>query len=438
MDATILLSKIPKGSKLVIYGAGETGRNIVSYINNRRDYNIIAWVDSKWKEEEVLNRKIESPYGIRKLNFDFIVIATFIHDWIREIQINLERMGIPKRKIVYFDVGSEKYRFNPEKLRCISLLDTGAATMNMGDCIIMEAVKSEMDYLLKNYFVTNFSTHTPIAVEEQISDNFRYNFLKYSKYTFLCGTDLLEESMDTRIPQWNMNLNNCSVLRNVILLGIGSSAQNKTGHFNPYTKELLTKVLSKDFIHSVRNEKARIMLKEIGLEAVNTGCPTVWGLNADFCQHIPNQKSNKVVFSISEFKKDVENDKRLVEFLKKNYQVVYFWPQAYMDYNYLRSIIDLEEIQVIKPNLESFKKVLQNEDVDYVGTRLHGGIFALQHGKRTIILGIDNRAADMYKEININYIQYGDFQLLDKKIYSDLKTEINIPIDQINFFKNQF
>ena len=81
---------------------------------------------------------------------------------------------------------------------------------------------------------------------------------------------------------------------------------------------------------------------------------------------------------------------------------------------------------------------MQNEDVDYVGTRLHGGIFALQHGKRTIILGIDNRAADMYKEININYIQYGDFQLLDKKIYSDLKTEINIPIDQINFFKNQF
>ena len=45
-----------------------------------------------------------------------------------------------------------------------------------------------------------------------------------------------------------------------------------------------------------------------------------------------------------------------------------------------------------------------SENIDYVGTRLHAGIRALQHKKRTIIIGIDNRAIEKAKDFNLTVI----------------------------------
>ena len=36
--------------------------------------------------------------------------------------------------------------------------------------------------------------------------------------------------------------------------------------------------------------------------------------------------------------------------------------------------------------------LIQDTECDYIGTRLHGGIRALQHGRRSLILSVDNRA----------------------------------------------
>lgn len=434
------LEEIPEGSRLIVYGAGMVGRELVKQLHADGRYRIVAWVDQQYKSlRKTCEWVILPPHDIKKIAFDYVVIAVSKSAYIKEIKVLLQSLNIPSWKIIAENREAPVYLSPPMQMKSVVLLDTEVSSSNLGDGIIMGAVRNEMDYILKKYFVLNFSTHVPIASQKQLDNNFRYEFLKRAHYTFCCGTDLLQDCMDVRIPQWNIDNDNCKVLRNVVLLGVGSSARNQSNHFDEYTSDLLRKVLSRDIIHSVRDEDARRMLAEIGIEAINTGCPTLWKLTSDFCELIPSAKSDAVVFSVSEYKKDVKNDQELVNILRENYEKLFFWSQTIMDYNYLRKIIpNVSDIQLIQPNLQAYSEFLLKNAVDYVGTRLHGGIYAMQHAKRSLILGIDTRAENMYKECNINYVKYGDWEGLRKKINTDFVTNILLPEKEIQYFKNQF
>ena len=434
------IEDIPDGSRLAIYGAGAVGRELMDYLCKEGRHSIVAWVDAGYELMHSMQEwPIMSPGKLRDICFDYIVIAVSKREYISEITDYLYSMGIPNWKIIAANKEFPVYNQLPQQMKTIALLDTGVATFNMGDSIIMNSIRKEMDYLLKNYFVVNFSTHVPIADINQQNDNFRYIFLKKARYSFCCGTDLLQESMDVRIPQWNIGKENSDVLSNVVLLGVGSSLNNVNDHFDEYTAELLRKVLSTDIVHSVRDEKSKEMLAEIGIQAVNTGCPTLWRMNSTFCDLIPRKKSEMVVFSISEAQKDTEKDLKLIEILRDNYKKLFFWPQTLMDYNYIKRVTQyISDICLIKPNIEAFSQFLSKHSVDYVGTRLHGGIFAMQHAKRSLILGIDARARRMYRENNINYVQYGNWSDLHEKINSEFATDIILPKKEIEFFKSQF
>ena len=63
----------------------------------------------------------------------------------------------------------------------------------------------------------------------------------------------------------------------------------------------------------------------------------------------------------------------------------------------------------------------------------------MQHKKRSIVVGIDNRAADIKNTYNINYISRQDLpNELQEMIMSSFKTELNIDEQKINMWKNQF
>ena len=54
----------------------------------------------------------------------------------------------------------------------------------------------------------------------------------------------------------------------------------------------------------------------------------------------------------------------------------------------------------MSPTLEAFDNLLESEiDLDYIGTRLHAGIRAIQKKRRSIIIGVDNRALEMQKTL---------------------------------------
>ena len=88
------------------------------------------------------------------------------------------------------------------------------------------------------------------------------------------------------------------------------------------------------------------------------------------------------------------------------------------------------EIEIINPHLSDYDNFLKKHEVDFIGTRLHGGIRALQHKRRSIIIGIDNRATELVNQENISN--------LSKIINSNFKTEIILPKTNIQTFLSQF
>ena len=81
---------------------------------------------------------------------------------------------------------------------------------------------------------------------------------------------------------------------------------------------------------------------------------------------------------------------------------------------------------------------LCSNDCDYVGTRLHAGIKAIQEKKRTIVISVDNRTVDMGNDFGIKYIQRDNIENLNAMINSSFATEIRISEERISMFLNQF
>lgn len=76
--------------------------------------------------------------------------------------------------------------------------------------------------------------------------------------------------------------------------------------------------------------------------------------------------------------------------------------------------------------------------IDYVGTQLHAGIRALQKKRRSVILGVDNRADEKAKSYNLNVVNRKGFSQITAAITSPLEVDIKLPLDNIAKFKNQF
>ncbi len=62
----------------------------------------------------------------------------------------------------------------------------------------------------------------------------------------------------------------------------------------------------------------------------------------------------------------------------------------------------------------------------------------MQKKRRTIIISIDNRAEEMAKDYNINIIKRDNISRLEELINSNIETKINLPIENINKWIQQF
>lgn len=323
-------------------------------------------------------------------------------------------------------------------MKRILLLDTSIATQNIGDEIINDSIRKNWpDLFLKN-FISKYPTHTPpYSWWQQLLCSSKFETIKKSDYKFLCGTNALYTNMGRPLPQWNVFLWNAPFLKNTILLGVGAGINSK--HVNIYTKLIYGKLLSKEFIHSTRDEYTKKMLEDLGYKAVNTGCPTLWGLTDDFCDSIPREKSRKVIFTLTSYQRDLKNDKLMIDILNKNYEELYFFPQSFSDLEYLNELGSFD-VKVIAPNLYAYDSILSKGDIDYVGNRLHGGIRALQHACRSLIIAIDYRAINMSKQYQIPIITREKIgNQLDNFINSINQTRISgLDFDLIDKWKKQF
>ena len=318
----------------------------------------------------------------------------------------------------------------------ILLLDTSVSSLNRGDDIIMECVRKELDFILKDNFEMTLPTHVSAFHWYQIARGLA-RIKKYAdcKYKFVGGTNLLVKNMATYYPQWNINLFNYQPIKDCILVGVGAGGTDKT---NAYTSHLYRKMLNSHYYHSARDLRTKEYIESLGLKALHTGCVTMWMLTPDLCKTISTHKASRVVFTLTACSQKDPKDQILINTLIKNYKQVYYWVQGDMDYDYLMQFENIENINIVAPTKDAYHKLLLEDDLEYVGTRLHAGVYAMRHAKRSIILVIDERAREINKANNLNCLEKKDIALLDEYINSEIVTDIRMPFDVIEQWKNQF
>lgn len=324
----------------------------------------------------------------------------------------------------------------------VILYSPSIATSNVGDRIIYQYCSKAIRKIFPCEALVEFPTQIPTS-------NKMLNRFKDVEKRFVCGSNLLQSNMffalsrrgiaTHAIRQWDISLSTAGKYASAILLGCGWQSYSKG--INLYTKALWRKVLSKDYIHSVRDNYTLEKLKSIGIDnVINTGCPTTWALTPEFCKNIPTKKAPNAVVTVTDYRPDIQSDEKMLRTVVENYDKVWLWLQGVEDKKYFEQFSDdiKSKVILVAPQLESYDDILSNNDVDYIGARLHGGIHALNNKKRTIIIGVDNRAIEMQKDINLNVMTRSNLEHLQAEIYSEKATDIKISIDNIALFLNQF
>lgn len=318
---------------------------------------------------------------------------------------------------------------NRKRSNTVVLLDPAIGSQNMGDSIIEYYCNLALAQLLTERAALRLPTHT-LPDQEQLSH------LRRAGTRIVCGTNLITPHYE-EFSNWKMP-HNLSGYRDIVTLGVGwgyyCDTISKTSRFVYRT------VLSRNQLHSVRDSYTEQKFREMGIgNVVNTGCPTLWGLTPEHCAAIPDRKARRVITTLTDYDRDLVRDLKMINLLKELYDEVFVWIQGSDDLAYLESLVDTSTVRIIPRNLDAYTAALKMGDVDYVGTRLHAGIHAMNLGVRSIILAVDNRAIEMGRDFQLPVIRREELnEKLRDRIGGQWKTAVKLPTVQINAWKGQF
>lgn len=310
----------------------------------------------------------------------------------------------------------------------LGILNSSIGSSNLGDLIIFESVYKH----LRGIFCDDFFTNYPAQLH--ISHDAKY-LMSQKKLHFISGTNLLSSNLESKF-QWKIDSSHRMFLRNkVVLVGVGWWQYQ--GKVNSYTSRIYNAVLNKELMHSVRDDYSVEKLNSIGINnVVNTSCPTLWDITPAQCRNIPTHKGQNVVTTLTYYKQNKIYDAKMLEILGENYDTVYLWLQGYNDFKYLDEIKPgIKNVEIIPPTLEAYDALLDKGGIDYIGTRLHAGIRAIQKNIRTLILAVDNRALEVGDGINLNVIKREKVEDIIFFINGDYETNIKVPYENIELFK---
>lgn len=324
-------------------------------------------------------------------------------------------------------------------MKSVVVFDTAIGTTNLGDEIILQCIEEEMDFLLRDSFIMRFGTHVKNFEKKRfLLGSQKIDFAYDTDYKLVMGTNLLSRDIKNTQAQWPIGRLDSYLYDNCIMVGVGNTLPE--GKTTRYSQKIYKRILRPDMYHSVRDEISKKLLEEMGFKVLNTGCPTLWKFTPEFCKEIPTKKASRVIFSLSGYRaqRNTRYDAMLIDVLKNNYKEIYFWVQTSQDESYLDSFDDVEDIPRIY-SLERYAELLDEGNIDYVGTRLHGGVYAMHHKVRSIVIAIDHRARGFKDVNNLVICERRDIPTkLNEMINSSFETDIKIPQEEIEQFKAQF
>lgn len=322
----------------------------------------------------------------------------------------------------------EKEGSHSKPISSVLIYDVALETDNLGDEIIMQYANK----VIQELFPQSTAFHVPTHRVPSLSE---YEVIQKSDISLVCGTNMLCPNVD----QYNLwRMPDIGVMNDLIVfMAIGA---NSYGDFTETSSDLYRAISNKQYRQSARDRYTSCKMDEMQIPNLYTGCVTMWGLTSEVCATIPRKKADQVITTIT-----AHRDKSYLEQFYRDildsYDTVYFWPQGDRDLEVFNALsIERDKVIVVPRTLADFESVLRSNQgaIDYVGSRLHGGIHALNHGVRTIVVEVDNRAIEIAKDTNIPSINSKEIAGLKELIHSELEFNIAMPWDAINEWKSQF
>lgn len=309
------------------------------------------------------------------------------------------------------------------------LLDVSLGSDNIGDHVIMDYCLQACSVALATDRFDRVPTHRYAPELDHIR----------GKLKILCGTNLIYTHME-QSTQWAFP-HDVRNFDNLCMLGVGMQDLGIDEPFSEYSLELLHLLLDNKWLHSVSDGYTMRRLREIGIKnVVNTACPTMWNLTPAHCSSIPKDKAPCCVATVTCHLPDADTDAYMLQTLLSEYKHVFIWLQGPYDYTYcLKGVVDPTAFTILPPSLEALDRVLERDDVDYVGTRLHAGIRALNHGRRSLVVTVDNRARHISQDTGLPTLERTELgEKLTDWINGSYATEIVLPEEAIAAWKAQF
>lgn len=310
------------------------------------------------------------------------------------------------------------------------LTQSGRPSPNLGDLIIERCVLLE----LAKIFGIDHRSIDRIATHERLTPPARRKIAD-SSHIIVGGSNLLSSYMDGYF-QWDLIMSDALRVRRSILMGAGWWRDQ--GACNRYTKLLLWAALSWKGWHSVRDSQAKTHLAQIGFKRVlNTGCPTMWRLLDANLEEIRTKQCSRALLMLTDYHQDEEADKQIVHIMSEAYDEVFFWPQGIGDKAYAERLgFNGFFLDRTLGALDEFLDLYQ--EVDYLGTRLHGGIECLSKNKRCLTIAIDNRTREIASDTGLPSVPRGDIDAVRKWIDGSEPVTLRLPKSDIERWKSQF
>lgn len=92
---------VPAGSKIILYGMGDVGKDLYLQLRELKDrYELLAWTATTIDDYELKN-PFDYVRNIPSYSYDYVIIAVMARDKALQIRETLNRLGVPKEKQIW-------------------------------------------------------------------------------------------------------------------------------------------------------------------------------------------------------------------------------------------------------------------------------------------------------------------------------------------------
>ncbi len=94
-------TKVKKGSRIVLYGAGEVGYDFYRQIKTSCYVDLALWVDRQYEWCRMLNLPVNPPNDIKLISYDYVIVTAERESVFNSICNDLYLLGTKKEQIIW-------------------------------------------------------------------------------------------------------------------------------------------------------------------------------------------------------------------------------------------------------------------------------------------------------------------------------------------------